>query len=135
MESIGKINITQLILSFIMIGLLSFQSCKPNQVKKENLVLAKEAYQERLASEENPQLIDVRTPEEFQNGFIEGAVNYDFLDGTFQENINKLNPEKTVFIYCAGGGRSAKAASLLKEKGFKSIIDLQGGYSHWKKDK
>lgn len=132
MESIRKINFRLNFIALIGMILFGFHSCsQETKAKQENIVLAKAEYQKRLMAVENPQIIDVRTPAEFENGYIEGAVNYNFLDGTFEKNIETLDADQTVFIYCASGARSAKAAILLEKQGFQSIIDLKGGYSNW----
>ena len=116
----------------ILLTFLSTQSCgqKPHE---ESLVLKKAEFSQRLNAESEPQLIDVRTKEEYDQGAIDGAVNYNFLDGTFEKSLEKLDKNKTVFVYCAVGGRSGKASKLLKEKGFVSVIDLKGGYNAWSK--
>lgn len=111
-------------------------ACSDNtsQAKSDEfLVLVPSAFNERLSHEESAQLIDVRTTAEFEKGTIPEAKNYNILDGTFQANLSSLDKSKTVFVFCAKGGRSGKAAALLREKGFKSIIDLQGGYTSWSK--
>ena len=78
------------------------------------------------------QLIDVRTPREFQGGHISGAVNLNLFDTiTFQKEVDKLDKEKSLYIYCQSGGRSKKASSILSKMGFKTIFDLKGGYSRW----
>jgi rhodanese-related sulfurtransferase len=78
------------------------------------------------------QLIDVRTPREFSNGFIEGAKNIDYNGDTFEKQMKKLDKTKPVLVYCAAGGRSENAAELLQEWGFKEVYDLEGGYNGWK---
>ena len=122
--------IKSLFFSCIALFLLA---CAPSNAQQsgEFLILAKQEYQSRLSQESEPQLIDVRTPAEFQAGAIAGAVNLNLLDGTFESSIEQLDPTKTVFVYCAKGGRSGKAATLLKSKGFKSVVDLKDGYSNW----
>jgi rhodanese-related sulfurtransferase len=77
------------------------------------------------------QLLDVRTPSEFNNGHIKGAENIDFTGSDFKEKVAKLDREKPVLIYCHSGNRSGKASLILKELGFKEVYDLQGGYSNW----
>lgn len=77
------------------------------------------------------QLVDVRTPEEVSFGIIEGAIHVDFYDQAFQDKIQKLDKDKPVVVYCAVGGRSAKAGMQLKELGFKEIYDLQSGIRGW----
>lgn len=73
-------------------------------------------------------LLDVRTPSEFADGHIENARNLDFSASNFESEIDKLDKEQTVFLYCAIGVRSTKAANLLRKKGFKHVFDLDGGY-------
>lgn len=80
------------------------------------------------------QLIDVRTPKEYEAGHIGNALNYNIGDkNTFLEQIATLDKNKPVYLYCKIGGRSGRAARLLKEKGFKKIYDYAGGYSDWVK--
>ena len=73
-------------------------------------------------------LLDVRTPSEFAEGHIENARNLDFSASAFEAEIDKLDKEQTVFLYCAIGVRSTKAANLIRKKGFKHVFDLDGGY-------
>ncbi len=85
------------------------------------------------ANIENPHFIilDVRTPEEFKSEHFTNAINIDFKSQDFPDNIDKLNKEETYLVYCRGGVRSAKACSIMKEKGFKSIYNLEGGLLKW----
>jgi phage shock protein E len=76
-------------------------------------------------------VLDVRTPEEFSTGFIAGAVNLDYKADAFEQNLDSLDKSKTYFVYCAAGGRSDKAAELMKAKGFSSIVTLDGGINAW----
>lgn len=73
------------------------------------------------------QLIDVRTPKEFNSGHINGAKNIDFFSGNFTTAFNQLNKDKAVFLYCRSGGRSRQASKRLADQGFKKIYDLKGG--------
>lgn len=82
----------------------------------------------------NEQIVDVRTPDEFAEGAIDNAVNMNYHDSDFAEQaVGKLDKNKPVMLYCAGGVRSAKAAKILKKQGFTEIYDLEKGYSSWKK--
>ncbi|WP_339630674.1 rhodanese-like domain-containing protein [Bizionia echini] len=78
------------------------------------------------------QLVDVRTPDEFNAGHITNAKNIDFFAPSFERQFEKLNKEKPVYIYCRSGARSKKAASKLSAMGFTEIYDLKGGYLNWK---
>lgn len=84
-----------------------------------------------IDSKAKAQLVDVRTAEEFAAGNIHSAVNIDFYQNDFKDKIGKLDKSNPVFVYCAAGGRSNKAATILKELGFSKIYDLKGGYTAW----
>ena len=122
----------QLVFLALIISTFSLQSCA-QKLEEEHLLLKKTEFKQRLSEEKTPQLVDVRTKEEYDQGSIEGAINYDYLDGTFEKNLEKLDKTRPVFVYCAVGGRSGKAAKLLKQKGFTAVIDLKGGYNAWSK--
>lgn len=73
------------------------------------------------------QLLDVRTPKEYEAGHLSNAKPNNLLERGFQDRLLALNPDKPVFIYCRSGRRSAMAARLLKEHGFTELYDLKGG--------
>ncbi|GMN10331.1 hypothetical protein MTsPCn9_12540 [Croceitalea sp. MTPC9] len=80
----------------------------------------------------NVQLVDVRTLEEYESGHIDNAVNYNIINrDTFLIQIQKLNKNQPVYLYCKMGGRSNRAAKLLKEQGFEKIFDYSEGYNDW----
>lgn len=81
---------------------------------------------------EKVQLIDVRTAEEFDLGHIINAQNIDINSNSFDADIELLDKEKPVVLYCKSGNRSAKCAKKMKEAGFKKIYDLKEGFSKWK---
>lgn len=86
----------------------------------------------KLLDKEGRQLVDVRTPGEIQQGKIADAMEMNFHDANFQNQLESLDKEKPVLIYCAAGGRSAKAVQMMKSMGFKEIYELDGGYNAWK---
>ena len=87
----------------------------------------------KIASSPDAQVVDVRTPEECTKGVIKNAININYRDRDFAEQANgKLDKNKPVMLYCAAGGRSAKAANILKKQGFKEIYELKSGYGGWK---
>lgn len=78
------------------------------------------------------QLVDVRTVEEYEAGHIGNAMNYNIIDSaSFLKQIQNLDKTKPVYLYCKMGGRSNRAAELLKEEGFTKIFDYSGGYNDW----
>lgn len=86
-----------------------------------------------LMSKKGAQLIDVRTPKEYNDGHIGAAKNIDFYGSTFKSQMEKLDRNKPVLLYCHSGGRSGQALTMLKSIGFKEVYDLKGGWSSWPK--
>jgi rhodanese-related sulfurtransferase len=76
-------------------------------------------------------IIDVRSPDEIEDGKIPGALEMEFESDDFDEKIEPLEREKTYILYCAAGGRSQKAAKRMLQKGFRSVYNLEGGYDAW----
>ena len=92
-----------------------------------NVSLSVDEFELKTHDTSGVQLIDVRTPEEFAQGHLVGALNFNFNSDGFENQINELKKEKPVLLYCLSGGRSSSAAHLLEEKGFTTIYNLQGG--------
>jgi len=105
-------------------------SCKDESQGEIKLVTPEEM--QTLLEQKDVQLVDVRTPKELEDGFIDNAQNIDFNSPTFDEDILKLDKSKPVVLYCKSGGRSAKCAEKLKAAGFIKIFDLDGGITKWK---
>ena len=95
--------------------------------------LSKEVFAKKMEEKTNEILIDVRTPEEYQEGTIKSAININFYDKNFEEQISKLDKTKPVFVFCKSGGRSGKTFSKMKALEFQEVYDLKGGYNGWKK--
>lgn len=84
-----------------------------------------------VESDVRPTLIDVRTPQEFAEGRLPGAVNIDCSTPSFVEEVEARVPkDREVALYCRSGRRSAEAASLLVKAGYK-VADLAGGILAW----
>lgn len=96
-----------------------------------NKTIGADEFEKKLAELKNAQLIDVRTPEEYDEGRLKGAKNIDWRASDFADQVSKLNKNAPVLVYCLGGGRSKAAAEKLEELGFTTIYDLQGGYLKW----
>ncbi len=76
-------------------------------------------------------ILDIRTPEEFNAGRIAGSVNIDFYEANFADELDKLDKDKTYFVYCNSGNRSGTAMGTMKELGFTDVYDLDGGIQAW----
>ena len=114
-----------LLLSFLLI----MASLVGNaQAKYQNVDVATFA---KLSTEQEGQILDVRTMQEIQKGHIANAIFMDFLEADFKQQISKLDKNKPVYVYCWTGGRSAEAADLLTKQGFQNVYNLQGGIRAW----
>ncbi len=95
-------------------------------------LLPPKSFEKKIISVPNPQILDVRTLEEFKNGAIENSLNADFNNQEeFKEYITYLDKSKPIFVYCFSGGRSAEASKILASNGFSTIYNLEGGYKDW----
>lgn len=102
------------------------------QIKTAHLLLKPNLFKIKLDNDTNVILLDIRTPKELaENGNIAGAKNYDFYAENFKSHIDAIDRETPIMLYCRSGGRSGKAAAMLKEMGFAQVYDLNGGYSAW----
>lgn len=84
-----------------------------------------------ISADSNAYILDVRTPQEYAEGHIEGAHNLDwFNQAAFRKGVESLPAGDTIYVYCRSGRRSAEAAEFLAERGYK-VVDLDGGYLAW----
>ncbi|MDV3309760.1 MAG: rhodanese-like domain-containing protein [Cyclobacteriaceae bacterium] len=77
-------------------------------------------------------LIDVRTPEEVQEGHIKGARNIDVDARNFKRQVKGLDKSLTYYLYCGTGVRSSRAARIMIDMGFDSVYSVKGGIKAWK---
>ncbi len=74
-------------------------------------------------------LLDVRTQNEFREGHAPGALQIDYYRKNFQQRLDKLNKNKTYFIYCKSGRRSGHTLRIMESLGFREVYNLAGGWS------
>ena len=97
----------------------------PELAEQAPRVTASEVEQRR-ATEPELQIVDVRNPGEVEAGAVAGAVNLPLPQ--LLDRMSELDPTRPTIVYCAGGYRSATAASLLRAHGFTTVADIYGGY-------
>ena len=86
---------------------------------------------EQVISSDSVQLVDIRTPAEYAEGHLAGAVNINVKDSAFLTNaLARLDRKRSCAVYCRSGKRSAIAALLLAGKGY-SVTNLRGGIIAW----
>lgn len=104
-------------------------SCTNAQTKVDN------ARFKALMTDSSAVILDVRTPEEFVEGYIAGkapTINVNYFSNEFLTEVEKVaKKDQLILVYCAAGGRSASACKDLKKAGFKKIYELEGGYNNW----
>lgn len=85
-----------------------------------------------IAADPGVTVLDVRTPGEFAEGHIEGAVNVDLRNPAFAEELAKLDPEGSYLLHCKSGTRSTQALEVMKEQGFDDVAHMSEGFDSWK---
>ena len=94
--------------------------------------LSQEEWKQGTSNMENIEILDVRTPDEFNEGYIPGAKNIDIYKGqVFLDEVNQLDKSKEYYVYCRSGARSAQACALMQQQGFENTYNLQGGITDW----
>ena len=138
-----------LLISFITIALIGYfiystkedkpeASLKPtNTQTSQNASLKKVKVQEFQTEiqDDGAVILDIRTPEEFNSGRIQGAINIDFYGKDFESKLAELDPSTPYKLYCNSGNRSANALDTMKKLGFTDVVELEGGIVAWNKSK
>jgi thioredoxin 1 len=101
----------------------------------ESYVLDPLAFDQKIGNTPEAIILDVRTPGEFAEGYINKAVNVDFRDTKFDATLKNMDKSKPYFVYCLSGGRSGDAARIMRNQGFEKVYELKGGILAWKKEK
>lgn len=97
--------------------------------------LSQEEWEEQLENDDNAFILDVRTPEEVDEGYIPNATNVDFYLGQeFLNELEKLDKSKNYYVYCRSGNRSGQACALMLNAGFTNAYNLEGGFMNWEGD-
>ncbi|PZD79663.1 rhodanese-like domain-containing protein [Mesonia sp. K7] len=94
--------------------------------------LTQDQWQEQLENDQNKMILDVRTPEEWEEGYIPGATLVDIREPQqFLDRIQALEKDKSYYVYCKSGGRSAQACQIMSQLGIENTYNLLGGFSEW----
>ena len=95
--------------------------------------VSNEEFAALIASKEGALLLDVRTPEEWNEGHLKGAAHADYWgdEAAFEAAMNAIPHDRPVLVYCAGGGRSGLTAKELVEAGHQEVYNLEDGISGW----
>lgn len=119
---------------------IGFTSCGTSETadkKKEETVEAKvnqidvKEFHTGITGKTAYQLIDVRTPQEFESGYIETAKNFNVNGADFAKQIADLDKNIPTYVYCKAGSRGTNASQILINNGFKNVNNLKGGMMSW----
>jgi phage shock protein E len=120
-----------LFLIFIISSAVMSSSCSQAQDKSqaEKKTISVDSVKSSI-NKEGIVILDVRTPEEFSEGHVEGAVNLNYRNPEFSSQLDSLDKSKKYEVYCRTGNRSGESVKLLKAKGFDAIV-VDGGFVEW----
>lgn len=122
---------TMMVLAILTAGCSNAQS-----EKKDGPILrdvSNVEFQQLMNSLDGALLLDVRTPEEWEEGHLEGAAHVDYWgdEKAFAKAMNSIPRDRPVLVYCAGGGRSGLTAKELAAAGHQEVYNLENGISGW----
>lgn len=94
--------------------------------------LSQQDWANKIETDENAVILDVRTDEEWNDGIIPNALHNDIYKGQgFIYRLEELDKTKNYYVYCKAGGRSAQACSIMQQMGFENVYNLVGGIMNW----
>ncbi|MGB1385063.1 MAG: rhodanese-like domain-containing protein [Flavobacteriales bacterium] len=124
---------------FATLALLSVGCSNAQTEKKDGPILkdvSNEEFQSLMTQLEGALLLDVRTPDEWNEGHLEGAAHADYWgdEKAFENAMNSIPRNRPVLVYCAGGGRSGLTAKELVAAGHHEVYNLANGISGWENE-
>ena len=122
-----------LFLLITLLGLL-LSSCAQPQVKSDSALGIQELSADQFkqyVDKGDMIIVDVRTPAEYAQGHIPGAINVDFNNPNFTLQLEEMDKSKNYLMHCLSGGRSAQALKIFKSIGFKNVGHLTNGIQEW----
>ncbi len=127
MSKKGRISMSPITAVLILLGIIIIYSVVMFFVQRRIMKTLTE--EEFRSGYRKAQLVDIREPNEFENGHILGARNIPLSQ--FRMRIKEFRPDQPVYIYCQSGMRTGRAAQMLRRHGVKEIYDLKGGFKMW----
>lgn len=130
MNRISRIVRHTIFLILMTMSAIQMSGCNDN----DNIVSVSAPEFDTKIKTDSVQLLDVRTPQEYAEGHIDGALNINVQSDDFQQMAEKeLSKDSTILVYCRSGRRSMDAAGILTRLGYR-VINLKGGIIEWKED-
>lgn len=122
---------------WVLVPIIAFMGFSFFKKKDETAGKQNAAYEEMHASEfeklvekegaDKLEILDVRTPGEYQEGHIPTSKNINIMDGDFMERVEALPKDKKYYLVCRSGNRSGRAAQMMKNAGFEELVNVAGG--------
>ncbi len=119
-------------LFFLSIASALLISCSEGQAQSGKTDLNVTEFSQQLAASKDATLLDVRTPGEYEKGHLDNALNIDYKNNNFMSEVEKLDKNKPIYVYCLSGGRSSGAVSKMQKAGFKEVYNMEGGIMQWR---
>jgi len=117
-------------ISLALVALL-LNSCTNGQNISDNTNLSAVEFAAKIKEIPTAHIIDVRSPEEYSSGHLQGSKSINWNGDNFDSQILKFDKTKPIMVYCHSGRRSAAAANKMRAKGFKEVYELNGGILAW----
>ncbi|MBX2897273.1 MAG: rhodanese-like domain-containing protein [Cyclobacteriaceae bacterium] len=118
----------QLLNTLVFVILAASAACTQTQ---QGGALSVADFEKKLASQSEKVVLDVRTPSEYNEGHLAQAKLMNVNDSNFKQQLSTLQKDKPVYVYCAAGVRSNKAATIMRQEGFTQVFELSGGIQAW----
>lgn len=123
-------NRMKLLLATAALGAIVIAGCSSSTGTAVDTVAPATAA-EIITTESDEVVLDIRTPEEYDQGIIEGAINIDFYDNDFAVQLDALDKDAHYVVYCNSGNRSGQANSIFEDLGFTDVTEIDGGITNW----
>jgi rhodanese-related sulfurtransferase len=120
---------TKALIAGLMLGAVVLAGCSSSSAALETV--SPDTAATVIAENSDEIILDIRTPEEFDQGIIEGAINIDFYEPTFSSDLDALDKDAHYVVYCRSGNRSGQAMSTFADLGFTNVTEIDGGIANW----
>jgi rhodanese-related sulfurtransferase len=120
---------TRALIASVMLGAVVVAGCSSSTAAMETV--SPDTAATIIAEDSNEVILDIRTPEEYDQGIIEGAINIDFYEPTFAADLDALDKDAHYVVYCRSDNRSGQAMSTFADLGFTNVTEIDGGIANW----
>ena len=122
----------RLLAAVLATGALLVAGCSSSATAEGDLeTVAPTDVAEVIANDGEVIVLDIRTPEEYSAGVIEGAINIDFYDADFSDQLDALDKDAHYVVYCRSGNRTGQAMGTFANLGFAEVTEVDGGIVNW----